>query len=230
MRFLLTLTLLVSVKLSSAQIEHQLMDKFLKAHVENGKVDYAAIKANPAQLNELINRIARAQKFEGDNEKAFLINTYNILIIKGIVDNYPVEGPLKIDGFFDKKAYRFRGKMVSLNELEKEVLYKQFPDVRLHFALVCAANGCPKLGNFGYNGRTVEEQLEEQTRNVINDSEFIRLNGPKATVSKIFEWYADDFGGKAGVIPFIQKYLLKKIKLQPEYDFYEYDWNLNDKK
>jgi hypothetical protein len=206
------------------------MDKFLKTHVENGKVDYAAIKANPGQLNELINRIARAQKFEGDNEKAFLINTYNILVIKGIVDNYPIEGPLKIDGFFDKKAYRFRGKMISLNELEKDILYKQFPDPRLHFALVCAANGCPKLGSFGYNGGTVEEQLEQQTRNVINNPEFIRLNGPKATVSKIFDWYVNDFGGTEGVIPFVQKYLLKKIKLQPEYDFYEYDWNLNDQK
>lgn len=228
MKVLLTTFCVAFYSLVFAQAEHQQMDKFLQKHVENGKVDYKTIKANPAELNALVNLIARAQLFENANEKAFLINAYNILVIKGIVDNYPVEGPLKIDGFFDNKSFRFRGKMISLNQLEKEILYKKFPDPRLHFALVCAAKGCPKLGNFGFNGRTVEEQLEKQTLSVINDPEFVQLDGTGAKLSKIFEWYAADFGGKDQIIPFVQKYLYKKVKLSAKYSFYEYDWNLND--
>jgi hypothetical protein len=134
---------------------------------------------------------------------------------------------MKIDGFFDKQTFNLRGKQVTLNQLEKEMLMKQFADPRLHFVLVCAAKGCPKLASFAYKGKELESQLESQTRKVINDPDFIRLSGPTAQVSKIFDWYAADYGGKEQVIPFIQKYLLKKVKLNPKYSFYEYDWSLN---
>lgn len=202
-------------------------DAFLKKNVKNGLVDYKGIAANPAELNALIKSIANAPKWKENEEKAFLINAYNIFVIKGIVDHYPTEGPLKIDGFFDKKTFTLRGSKITLNSLEKETLAKQFPDARLHFALVCAAIGCPKLAPFAFSGESLETQLENQTRAVINDPTFIRLEGPNATISQIFDWYAADFGGKNQVIPFIQKYLLKKVKLNPKYSFYEYDWSLN---
>ena len=208
----------------------QQVDEFVKAHVRNGLVDYKTITANPARLNALINQLNRAPMMKGDDEKAFLINAYNIFVIKGIVDNYPTEGPLKIEGFFDKQAYGLRGKKVSLNQLEKEMLYQQFPDPRLHFALVCAALDCPELAAMAYDGAKLESQLARKTQSVINDPDFIRLNGPNAEVSQIFDWYAADFGGKDKVIPFIQQFLLKKVKLNPKYSFYEYDWSLNEQK
>ncbi|MCF8275401.1 MAG: DUF547 domain-containing protein [Flavobacteriales bacterium] len=205
-------------------------DAFLKKNVEKGLVDYKEIKANPAELNALLKQIATAQEHQGDEEKAFLINTYNLFVIKGIVDHHPVEGPLKIDGFFDKQTFTLRGKKITLNDLEKETLAKQFPDPRLHFVLVCAAVGCPKLASFAYTSKKLDDELEQQTRTVINDPAFIRLQGPNAQVSQIFEWYAPDFGGSDQVIPFIQRFLLKKIKLNPKYSFYEYDWSLNELK
>lgn len=214
----------------SAQNLTQQVDEFLKMHVRQGLVDYKAIKANPSQLNAIINQFNRSPLFKGDDEKAFLINAYNTFVIKGIVDSYPTEGPLKIDGFFDKKNYSLRGQKVSLNQLEKEMLYKQFPDPRLHFALVCAAVNCPELAAMAYDGAKLESQLGRKTSSAINDTNFIRLDGPQAQVSQIFKWYADDFGGKDRVIPFIQQYLLNKVKLSSEYTFYEYDWSLNEQK
>ncbi|MCB9186720.1 MAG: DUF547 domain-containing protein [Flavobacteriales bacterium] len=205
-------------------------DGFFRENVKNGAVDYSGIKENLSELNALIIQLNRAPLYKGDDEKAFLINVYNVFVIKGIVSRYPTESPLKIDGFFEKQTFNLRGKQVTLNQLEKEILMKQFPDARLHFVLVCAAKGCPKLASFAYSGKELEEQLESQTRAVINDPDFIRLNGPNAQVSQIFDWYAADFGGKDQVIPFIQKYLLKKVKLNPKYSFYEYDWSLNELK
>lgn len=204
------------------------VDDFLKKRTNGaGLVDYKSIYKNPEDLEHLLLEIASAEPLEGGFEKAFLINTYNLFVIKAVIDNYPVESPLKVDGFFDEQTFNLRGSLVTLNQLEKEILMKQFPDARLHFVLVCAAKGCPKLASFAYNGKELEEQLESQTRAVINDSEFIHLSGPNAQVSQIFDWYAADFGGKDQVIPFIQKYLLKKVKLNPSYSFYEYDWSLN---
>ena len=228
-----TLTHLLFLCLSTSlfgQSLTQQVDEFLKAHVRDGLVDYKAIKANPSELNAILNQFNRAPMLKGDDEKALLINAYNVFVIKGIVDNYPTNGPLEIDGFFDKQTFRLRGKAVTLNQLEKELLYKQFPDPRLHFALVCAAIGCPKLAAMAYDGPKLESQLGRQTGAVINNPDFIKLNGPTAQVSEIFKWYADDFGGADQVIPFIQKYLLKKVKLSPEYSFYEYDWRLNEQK
>lgn len=205
-------------------------DAFLKANVKDGLVNYATIKRSPAALNALITKLSEAKTFEDDEEKAFLINAYNILVIKGIVDHYPVEGPMAIDGFFDTKKFKFRGGYITLNELEKNTISKKFPDPRLHFVLVCAAMGCPKLASFAYTGEKLEKQLEEQTRKVINDPTFIKTNGPELTVSQIFDWYAADFGGKDKVVPFIQKYHLTKVKFSPKYSFYEYDWKLNQLK
>jgi hypothetical protein len=205
-------------------------DAFLKANVKDGLVDYAAIKRNPAALNTILTGLSKAKTLEGNAEKALLINAYNIFVIKGVVDHYPVEGPLAIDGFFDTKTFKFRGGSITLNDLEKKTLAKKFPDPRLHFALVCAAVGCPKLVSFAYTGDKLESQLEEQTQKVINDPTFIKTNGPDLSVSQIFDWYAADFGGKDKVVPFIQKYHLTKVKFSLKYSFYEYNWKLNQLK
>ncbi len=230
-RLITYLLLLMVVGSSTAQTFTIGVDDLLKKRTNGaGLVDYTYIKKNPAHLNSLLKEIANAPVLQGDDEKAFLINVYNVFVIKGIIDHYPVEGPLAIDGFFEKKRFNLRGTSVSLNQLEKEILAKQFPDPRLHFALVCAAKGCPKLASFSYNGKGLDEQLEAQTRSVINDPDFIRISGSQLTVSKIFEWYAEDFGGSSKIVPFIQKYHRTKVKFNPKFAYYEYDWSLNELK
>jgi hypothetical protein len=220
---------LLSLSIIAQNFTADVEDLLIK-RTSNGLVDYKTVKANPEQLNAILKQIANAPQYKSETEKAFLINAYNVFVIKGVVDHYPVEGPLKIDGFFDKKTFKFRGKQVTLNDVEKGMLYKAFPDARLHFVLVCAAIGCPKLASYAYSADKLEAELDEQTKAVINDPTFIRLDGPNAKLSEIFDWYAADFGGKEEVIPFIQKHLLKKIKLNPKYSFYEYDWSLNELK
>lgn len=221
------LIVLLSCTLSAQDFSSD-MDAFLQKNVKNGLVDYKGIKAAPSEMNALLNQVNRSQKYSGDHEKAFLINAYNLFVIKGIVDHYPVAGPTKIDGFFDKNTFSLRGEKTTLNKLEKETLAKQFPDPRLHFALVCAAIGCPKLAASAYTAKNLDKELEQQTRNVINDRDFIHVNGANLEVSQIFDWYAGDFGGKENIVPFIQKYHLLKVKFNPEYSFYEYDWSLNE--
>lgn len=76
-------------------------DAFLKSHVKKGLVDYSQIKQIPAKLDALLKQLANAPECKTDEEKkAFLINAYNLFVIKGIVDHYPTKGPLTIDGFF----------------------------------------------------------------------------------------------------------------------------------
>lgn len=80
-------------------------DVFLKMFVNNGLVDYLAILPNKMQLDSLVDFIAEANietELPAEYKKAFLINAYNILVIKGITKNYPVNSPTEIDGFSKK--------------------------------------------------------------------------------------------------------------------------------
>ncbi len=230
MRLLLASLALVSSMTCSAQNFFGDANTFFHKHVRGGLVDYRQIKQNSTELDALLDFIASAPAFEGAQEKAFLINTYNLFIIKGIVDYYPTKGPMSIIGFFNKQGFQLRGEKIALNELEKEKLTKQFPDARLHFALVCAAVGCPKLASFAYNPKELESQLEERTRNAINDPTFVKRTEKGLELSQIFKWYADDFGGADSLVIYVQKYHYGKIKFGPNHSFYPYDWNLNELK
>jgi hypothetical protein len=112
--------------------------------------------------------------------------------------------------------------------LEKDLLLKEFNDARLHFVLVCGALGCPPITNFAYTPAKLEAQLSKQTKLALNDPAFLRVNGDKAELSKIFEWYASDFGGsKSAVLSFINKYRDEAVPTSAKVSYYTYDWTLN---
>lgn len=230
MRIALLIVAVISFNVSIAQDFFGDANTFFRLSVSKGLVNYKQLKRNPTELNKLLTFISEAPKYQGEQEKAFLINAYNLFVIKGIVDKYPVQGPLAIEGFFDKQTFDLRGTEITLNDLERETLAKQFPDPRLHFALVCGAMGCPKLASFAFAPKILEDQLDERVRLSINDPSFVKRTEDGLQLSQIFQWYADDFGGKDQVVNYVQKYYNGKIKFGPKYTFYEYDWNLNELK
>jgi len=226
---LTTLALLLSASVFAQDIFTD-ANTFFSKHVNKGLVNYRQIKRDPSELNNLLGLISSAPEFKGDEEKAFLINAYNLFVIKGIVDSYPTKGPMAISSFFDKKDFTLRGKKTSLNNVEKKTLAKQFADKRLHFVLVCAAIGCPKLPSFAFMPKELEQQLEDRTSFAINDPSFVKIDESKVQLSQIFEWYAADFGGRNELINYVQKYYQQEGKLSKKVAFYKYDWMLNELK
>lgn len=205
-------------------------DAFFKTYVSNGRVHYDKIKADSSSLNELIDMmaVAKVSKSNTKDFQAFYINAYNLSVIKGIVDKYPTKSPLNIGGFFDNLNYTIAGKKVSLNGIEKGILFKAFPnEARFHFVLVCAGLGCPPIIAKAYKPATLEAQLTKQTKLALNDPNFIRVDGKKTKISQIFEWYAKDFKSAGGVSKFINKYRTTKLPEGSKLSFYTYDWALN---
>ncbi|MEO1049042.1 MAG: DUF547 domain-containing protein [Bacteroidota bacterium] len=207
-------------------------DAFLKKYVKNGAVDYKGIKANPTALNNLYKQVGGANlSGKSDAEKkAFYINAYNVLVVYQVVKNYPIQGPLKVEGFFNNTSHKVAGKTLTLDGVEKGTLFKAYPDARIHFAVVCAAVGCPQLANFAFTPAKVEQQLTTRTKASVDRDYFIRVNDSKKEVqiSKIFEWYGKDFGGDSkAILAYINKYRTKKIPSSYKVSYYEYDWNLN---
>ena len=207
-------------------------DLFFKTNVdENGQVAYETIKNKPELINKLYKQINNYSSNEKSaNElKAFYANAYNILVIKQVIDKYPIYGPLKVDGFFDKIKHSVAGEMLTLNEVEKDKNLYINKDERLHFTLVCGAKGCPPLANYAFSPEKINEQLEERTKYALADENFIRLEKKKVGISQIFNWYADDFKDKGvdGIVGYLNKYRKKQILIDSKIVYYEYNWELN---
>lgn len=220
----------VNVKAQTKNFTTQ-TDAFLKQYVSQGFVDYKAIKQQPKQLISLVNMIGgiNFKTLKGNDQKAALINAYNIMVIKAVVDAYPINSPLDVKGFFNEKQYSIGGELMTLNFLEKKFLYKMHPDAKLHFALVCAATGCPKLSSMAYRADMLDKQLEMQTRKTLNNPNFIRQTGDTVLLSEIFKWYSTHFESDSkDVVSFINAYRSRDIAEGIKIDYYTYVWELNE--
>jgi hypothetical protein len=203
-------------------------DTFLKKYVDENKVDYDAIKKNPTELDEISKLIANYELTKDENtNKAFLINAYNLLVIIGVSAKFPVKSPLDIPGFFDKITYSIASKKATLNDIENKMLRAKYDDARLHFVLVCGANGCPPILPEAYWPKTLDAKLDQQTTKALNNPNFIKVMGDKIQLSQIFEWYKEDFKNKE--IEFINSFRENKLNPKSKFSYYSYDWSLNKK-
>jgi hypothetical protein len=206
---------------------------FFQEHVKSGLVDYKAIKENQADLNRLIKRISAfepPESAEPDYYKAFLINSFNLLAIYSVIEKYPVRSPKDIAGFFDKNKYLVANKTYTLDELEKTTLEK-YNDPRLHFALVCAALGCPNLISTAYLPERLEQQLEKQTVSTLNNEYYLNIDRIKQRiqVSEIFKWYEKDFlSQNENIIEYINSFVDENIPYTYSISYMSYDWRLNE--
>ena len=168
-----------------------------------------------------------------NEKKAFYINAYNLLVIYQVVMSYPISKPMDQIGFFDQNKYLVAGELLTLNELEIDRMLKTFKDPRIHFVLACAALSCPQLANFAYKPDRVEQMLQVRTTMMLNNEDFIRVKKEQQTVevSKIFEWYKNDFTKDySSITRIINQYRKEKIPEHFTLAFYQYNWKLNERK
>ena len=222
----------IIAKANTIEIFFQKSEKFFSTFVVDGKVEYEALKYNSELLDETL-QIASSiniNSLDTNSYKAFWINIYNLMVIKGILNNYPMKSVQEVKGFFDNKTYTIANQEMTLQFIEKNLLRRVMKDPLLNFVLVCAANGCPPLLNKAYTADFVDDQLENQTKISINNPNFVRVDNIKKTVevSQLFDWYKEDFLDKNGrIIDFINKYRTEKIDESYTIGYYKYDWSLN---
>lgn len=204
-------------------------DGFLNTYVDNGKVAYSEIHKNQSDLDEILTmaKSISVKKSDAKIYQAFWINAYNISVIKGIIDNYPMKSPLDKAGFFDKTKHNIAGESIALNTIENKKLRAQFGDARFHFVLVCGAVGCPPLINKAYLPNTLEAQLQKQTEVALNNPNFIKIKKNKIELSEIFKWYKEDFVKTGSEIDYINSFRTKKIASKSKVSYYTYNWTIN---
>ncbi len=221
----------------------QLLQDYTQEGTINGVdlvvVDYAALEEDPDWI-ELLKELETEPVPEGkDARMAYWINTYNILAIKVVLSEYPVDGIKDVTPWY-KSVWKVdagyaAGEMRTLNEVEHEIL-RHMGDARIHGAIVCASVSCPDLRREAFRAENLDQQLDSQMRVFLaNRDKGARVsgNGDTLALSSIFDWFAEDFEEHSGSVKaFVKEYLPKdqagKITENTDIEYMDYDWSLND--
>jgi hypothetical protein len=245
----MTILLLLVAPFAAATppLDHSVFDALLREHVSEGLVDYDAFARSP-ELGRYLDQLATA-RLDGlspPERLAFWINVYNAFTIQQINAHDERDsirninktlGLLALKGPWSEKMVRAAGRSLSLDDVEHEIIRREFDEPRIHFALVCAALGCPPLRGEAYTGSRLEDQLEDQARLfLLRSPAKNRVDVATGTVwvSPILVWYKGDFGGTNEALG---RYLSRYWAEGPERELLEggrfrlretdYDWTLN---
>lgn len=225
---------------SGPTFDHSVFDALLSNHVDDdGWVDYEGLQAEVVDLDAYIRSVAEApfDEMGRDQKLALLINAYNAFTLRLILDHYPVGSIFDIpaEERWDAVRWDVGGNQWSLSQIEHEQIRPKFIEPRIHFALVCAAVGCPKLRNEAYEAERLDEQLEGQTEYVHRGDRWFRFDPASGVVelTQLYSWYGGDFVQVAGsVLKYAARYspdLKKSLDggAEPSIHWLNYDWSLN---
>ncbi len=213
-------------------LSHAGFNELLSKHVSSsGKVNYAGFKNDVKKLDAylaLLSQFPVQDSWSRSKKMAYWINAYNANTIKLILNNYPVASIMDLHGGkpWDQKWIKLGSDTYSLNNIENDILRPQFKDARIHFAVNCAAKSCPPLLNKAWTASNLESNFEKQAKAFVNNSKYNEISKGKVKISKIFEWYAEDFG--SSITTYLSKYANQKIDSDAKVEYLEYDWGLNN--
>ena len=185
-------------------------------------MDYTALRTAPTELDAYLNELAAVKPDEfaawnRENRLALLLNLYNARTLRLIIDHYPLKSIRDIGALpgaaWRQLIVRFGGQIMTLEHLENKIIRAGYGEPRIHFALVCAAKGCPPLRSEPYEGQRLDSQLDEQAQQFLATAEKNRFDAAKDTLwlSPIFKWYGEDFEKKSGgVLRFLKPYWPEK--------------------
>lgn len=207
--------------------------ELLDTYVKDGRVDYAALAQNDAEkLDAVVLSIAKRElPDDRDAKLGFYIDAYNALVIHAVLRNDRPRSVLDVEGFFKEASFEVANEQLTLDQLEKGVINPLAKDPRTHFVLVCGAVGCPILESTPFEGSDLDKRMDVATRRYLASPHGAKVEDGSLSLSQIFNWYKDDFGGEAGVVTFVKKHLpkekAKKAGDAPKVAFIDYNWTLN---
>ena len=238
------------------------LDRVLDLYVRDGFVYYRALRSERAVLDRYVLSLhdvpAGFSDWTNEQRIAFWLNSYNALVLRTVVDHYPIrgDGPVypsnsirQIPGAFGGITHRVAGRELTLDEIESSVL-ASFGDPRVFLALGRGAVGGGRLRSEAYSAARLDEQLAAAAEEFATEPWGVVLDrlAERVRVSPIFGWrreafiraYADRGWTDSGRSP-IERAVLNLVEpsLFPseraflaqntfEFRYQEFDWRLND--
>lgn len=232
---------LAAIERGTESFDHSDWGELLAGGTRDGLVDYTYFQRHQGELDAYLDRLAHADlaALAPRELEALLINAYNALTIRVILDHPHVSSIREIDGVWTRITHPVGGHELTLDEIEHNLLRPFFRDPRVHFVLNCASMSCPPLPPWAFMGEALEEQYEELTRAFLRNPENVRVEDGRLLLSRYFDWYGEDFiledwDPRAPTIPaFVARYASPEVadfireRGDPPVRFLEYDWSLN---
>ena len=238
---------LASQQIPMDRIDHSRFDALLRKYVDaDGYVNYQGWQRSTVDrqaLQQYLSELGRAsmsQPTSVEGQLAFWINAYNAVTLEGILQVYPTDSirnhTARIVGYniWDDLPLVVGGTPVSLNDIEHNILRKM-GEPRIHFAIVCASVGCPRLLNEAYVANRLNEQLASNATDFFSrEQNFMVDSSGTMHLSAILDWFGEDFGSsQAQRMTRVQPYLPRQyqelaINPQTRVKFRKYNWSLND--
>lgn len=233
---------------SQPAIDLDLYGRLLENHtravpeIVGTRVDYRSLKKSQ-DWKRLVHqvRVAKPSQLTRNEQLAFWINAYNILAIDLISEHYPIDGIKQIGSFFspvwDLEVATIEGRTISLGTIEHEILRKM-GEPRIHGAIVCASVSCPSLARTPFRPASLDADLSAAMRSwLANREKGIAIDRSNRVVrlSKVFDWFEEDFESRGGVLTAITPFLepddatwIRAEGKKASIRYFGYDWSLND--
>jgi hypothetical protein len=208
------------------------------------RFDYAGLQAGDrTALDDYIGALSATpvSTLNRTEQYAYWLNFYNALTVQVVLDHDPVDSIRDINispglfafGPWDRKLVQVEREELSLNDIEHRILRPVWRDPRIHYGVNCASIGCPNLLTTAFTAANLDRLLTENAVAYVNHPRGARVQYGALTVSRIYDWFREDFGGsEAGVLNHLRQYARPGFRdqLQTIDDIadHEYDWSLND--
>ncbi|MCU0832270.1 MAG: DUF547 domain-containing protein [Rhizobiaceae bacterium] len=230
----------------SGRVDHSAFDAILGQFVRldgagYAAVDYAGLKRRHGEVTAYVKALEAvdAAGLSRKEAHAYWVNLYNAKTLDVVLERYPVKSIRDINlggGFFgrgpwSRKMMQVSGTDLSLDDVEHRIVRALFNDPLSHYALNCASFSCPNLMPRAYTAANIDTQMAESARLYVNHPRGLTISDGRITASKIYSWYADDFGGKDSLkdhwLAFATPDKADAIRAAAMGRF-TYDWTLND--
>ena len=238
----------VNNPLSQETISHKAWQDFLERYVITNDekinlVNYAQI--TPADLESLRDYIKQMSQVDIDNynrreQLAYWINYYNALTVQTVASYYPIANIQEINispglfsvGPWGANLITIDESPLSLDDINNRIIRPIWNDPRTHYALNNATIGAPNLNKQAYQGALIEQQLNNAAFAYINSFRGVQVIEGKLIISKIYDWFEEDFGGSkqdviTHLLQFAKEPLLSQLKHTNSIDSYIYNWHIN---
>lgn len=234
--------LLAAIDSGAGRFDHALWNDLLAVGTRDGRVDYGYMATHRAALDTYLEAVAEVDlaSLSGAELEALLINAYNALTVRSILDHPGVASIRDIDGVWDKVEHRVGGFDLTIDALEHNLLRPYYKDPRIHFAVNCASGSCAPLPPWAYDGARLDEQLDQRAHSFLTDPDNVRVADGTLYLSSYFDWYGDDFSAPGwspradSAALFVADYASGEVAAfirdhdgKPPIDYLDYDWSLN---
>lgn len=156
--------------------------------------DHDAIKAFIAEQAALT-----PSEMGHDEATAYWANLYNAITLDVVLDDYPIKSIRSLGPFttgpWKREVVTVEGDVLSLDNIEHDILRVDYATPYIHYMVNCASIGCPNLRNELWTAEGLEEDQHAAAEAFINSDRGVKLDRRgRIVVSKIYKWFSEDFG------------------------------------